>query len=284
MDGVNAAVVQWLRSGAAAALMATALGCSGGGDRSAAGSTIPEPGQQPPAELLDLSHWALTLPVDAHGGTDGDAATVAVAQLLDDYSSPWCYGTIDDGVSFFAPVSGATTPNSPYPRSELRQMLDPEDASVNWTWDAATELSALVRVNQVPTANGKLVIGQIQGYNRDNPEISALARLVFEHNANGRATLYALVLPSPLAPGEQAQRLVIAEDLRLNEDFPYFIRVEHRTVTLGSGTRSVSAAIDARWQDVGLYFRAGVALQTAGSSADDGGRATFYDLRIEPAA
>lgn len=268
-----------------AGLVATTLlaglvaACSSGSDgTSKAQFTIPERTGTAAAEVFDLAHWALTLPIDANGGTSGTAVTLR-PQQLGDYESQWFYVTPDGGVSFFAPINGATTPNSRFARSELRQMLDPNDTSVNWTWDDRAEMTAFVAVNQTPLSNGKVTVGQILGYNRDDTDISVLAKLVFEYNSSGKATLYALISPSPYASGSTAQRLVIHEAMRLNEGFPYFIRVENRRVYLGTGSRGIAADIDPNWQDVGLYFRAGAALHTAGDSDVDGARVTFHDLQ-----
>ena len=263
---------------ATAAAFALALlgACSGGGER--VEDKVPERSGVAPAALIDLSHWQLTLPVDAHGGTQGRAATVRTAALLEGYESEWFYGSDEDGVTFWAPVNGALTPRSSFARSELRQMRDPDNASANWAWTDTVALTAVLEVNQVPSENGKVTVGQVLGYDGEDPDISVLAKLVFEHHANRRATLYALVYPSPYAPGSQAERLVIVEGLRLNRSFGYSIRLAAGHLHFATDARSVTAPIDPSWADVGLYMRAGVALQARGLDATDGGRVTFFEL------
>lgn len=256
--------------------------CGGGTSRTAprANFTDPEPTGVAPAALTDLSYWQLTLPVDAEGGKTGTAATVATQTLLDGYDSEFIYGTVDDGITFWAPADGAHTANSPYARSELREVLDPGDGSVNWASSGFGALSARVAVNRVPAANGKVTLGQVVGYNGADPAIGELARLIFEYNTNGTARVYGLVYPGPYAPGASAQVLPIAAKVRLSQPFDYLITVEANVLTIRVGETSVSAPVDPSWAEVGLFFRAGVALHARSADPADGGRATFFALDV----
>ena len=241
---------------------------------------IPAPSGVAPSSLLDLDHWSLTIPRDPDGGTQGSAEVVSTDRLLADYSSDWFQATVGDGVTFFAPVDGALTANSKYPSSMLRELLDPLDAAVNWTWDDVARLDATLAVHQVPAANGKVVVAQIRGYNGENVAISELCKLVYEYNGSGRSTLYLLVLDSPVASESEARRLTLGQDIRLGESFSISLRVQDRTIHVALGDESVSSAIDANWDGVGLYYRAGAALQAVGESGTDGARVTFYALTV----
>lgn len=264
------------------ASMATLPGCGGG---SGGGSDdeeviVPLPTAVAPAALLDVGGWALTIPRDSDGGTDGDAQVISTAQLNDGYASEWFQGVEGDGVMFFAPVHGALTANAKYPVSMLRELLDPNDASVNWNWNDFARMDATVAVHQVPRANGKVVIGQIRGYNGADVAISELCKLVFETNGPGRGTLYILVLDAPVAADSTARRINVGGGLHLGETFTTSIRVEDRTLFVTLGDRTVSTPIDANWDGMGLYFRAGAALQAIGDSNTDGARVTFYQLEV----
>ena len=71
----------------------------------------------PPSGNFDLSHWYLGLPVDDEGGTSGDSASISTVELLSGYSNALYFYTGADGAMvFWAPVDGATTPGSSYPR------------------------------------------------------------------------------------------------------------------------------------------------------------------------
>lgn len=239
---------------------------------------VPVPTGIAPAALLDLSHWILTLPVDADGGNSGHATIKTVDELLDGYSSPWIYGSSHDGVTFWAPVNGAVTPNSRYPRSELRQALDPSDVSVNWRASDTSQLKATVAVNQVPS-NGKVIISKILAYREDGADISYLLYLVFDYNkASGRASLYGLLRDTPQNDGSAPRKLPLLANLQLNEVFSYSILVKGGKLNLSAGSQKVSTAIGPDWFALGLYFRAGVGLSTFGPSATEGGRASFFEL------
>src|SRR5581483_8334714 len=117
-----------------AGLLLAACGKDGGHDVAECDldTVLPPNAGAPPKAILDLDHWSLTIPVDSTGGTSGVADTVTTSELLDGYTSQWFYGTADNGVAFWAPVNGARTPNSQYARSELREVVDPANESVNW--------------------------------------------------------------------------------------------------------------------------------------------------------
>lgn len=256
-------------------------GCGGGGGSSQGESVqIPAPSGVAPSSLLSLSNWSLTLPRDPEGGTDQSAEVVSTTRLLEGYSSEWFQATVGDGVTFFAPVDGAVTANSKYAGSLLRELLDPNDASVNWTWDDVARMDATLTVHQVPRDNGKVVIAQIRGYNGENVAISELCKLVYEYNGSGRSTLYLLVLDSPIASDSEARRFDVGKDIRLGETFSFTLRVQDRTIHIDQGGESESIPIDSSWDAVGLYYRAGAGLQTIGDSATDGARVTFYELGV----
>src|SRR5664280_1045336 len=88
----------------------------------------------PPSGNFDLSHWKLTLPVDGSGTTNGTATEIHTPQLVAGYTNAFYFYTGPDGAMvFWCQVTGATTSGSDYPRSELRELLNPDDNSVNWT-------------------------------------------------------------------------------------------------------------------------------------------------------
>jgi hypothetical protein len=274
-----------LRTATAAGLLWATLGVlQGCGGSSSAGSDeevpVPPPTDVAPAALLDLGGWALTIPRDAGGGTGGSAEVVSAARLVDGYASEWFQSVEGDGVMFFAPVDGAVTANARYPVSMLRELLDPSDASVNWNWNDFARMDAVLAVHRVPRENGKVVVAQIRGYNGEDVAISELCKLVFEYDGPGRGTLYVLVLDSPVAADSTARRLTLGGGLGLGETFTISLRVQDRTLHVAFGAGSVSTPIDAAWDGMGLYFRAGAAPQAAGDSGTDGARVTFYQLDV----
>jgi hypothetical protein len=263
-------------------VVALLTACSGGVEDRAAceiSAVLPTDDGTAPKDRLDLSHWILTVPVDATGGTSGQADTIQTDELLAGYASQWFYGTDDGGVAFWAPVTGAKTPNSQYARSELREMLDPTDPSVNWTIATGGTLAAELAVSQTAAATRKVIVGKIVGYSATEADLTALLHLVyFIHGDTCKASLYGLLSDAPAKGAATRQLFVIDNALDLNEPFDYTIGVSGGTLTLRSGTSEVSAPIDPSWADVPVYFRAGAGLNATGSSAADGASVTFYEL------
>ena len=99
---------------------------------------------------VTLDGWKLTLPVV---GRKGDAATVNPAAV----SPPWLQADRHGGLTLWAPVAGATTPNSGHTRTEL-DSLTPFLAGVG-----KHVLTASVTVAQLPRAKPDVIIGQIHG-------------------------------------------------------------------------------------------------------------------------
>lgn len=226
----------------------------------------------PPSDNFDLSHWKLTLPVDASGARSGTAYEVPE---LSGYRSSWFYTGADGAMTFWAPVVGATTKSAHYARSELREMLDPAHTDVNWSDADTSLLEASLRVNRVPDATGKVVVGQIHGYNTD-----PLVKLQYEFSSkDNTGKLSAIINPTPVAGGQAIVKYTLASDIALDQRFYYRVKVYKRVLYLSanSGTQ-LSYAIDRSWESVGLYFKAGAYVQATGSSNADGARVSFLRL------
>jgi hypothetical protein len=230
-----------------------------------------------PAQLLDLADWKLTLPVDERGGSGGEAAEV---ETLAGYVHPaYFHGSADGGVIFTAAVDGATTRGSRYPRSELREMRNGDEAA--WTLSEGGTMTATLAVNAVPTRGdgrpGRLIVGQIHG------EDEELVRLYYEdgsvHFVNDRAgpdneeTAFAL----ENARGEQPA-------IALDERFSYLIEARGNVLAVevradGDIYRSVTRISDV-WQSDRFYFKAGVYLGVNEETGAGAGRVTFHALDV----
>lgn len=84
----------------------------------------------PPSENFDLTRWKITLPVDRDG--NGKVDEIEENQLQG-WSDPEFFYTdpVTGGMVFRAVPGGATTPNSSYIRSELREMMRGGDESIS---------------------------------------------------------------------------------------------------------------------------------------------------------
>jgi hypothetical protein len=275
-----------------ASLCTALVACGGAGngagshnleDCSNLDTVLPPNAGTPPKDILDLSHWSLTVPVDANGGTSGIADTVSTSELQSGYISQWFYGTEDSGVAFWAPVNGARTPNSQYARSELRELIDPANDGTNWFVGDDATMTASVAVNRVPLSNGnaKTIVGKIVQFSDNNPDTNFLAHLIYHVHANTcTAELYALVDQSPSGTSQAEHYTLIDDGLQLNHPFPYTMEVHQGTLTITSGTHTATVPINAAWNNVPVYFRAGAGLNTSGTDPNDGAAVTIYSLSV----
>jgi hypothetical protein len=240
-----------------------------------------EAGEYPYSEL-NLANWSLTLPVDDNGGTTGTADTVSPGELLDGYFSDWFYATIGGGVTFWAPVTGARTPNARYSRSELRELIDPEDSSVNWLVTGKGRLEATVSVERIPSGSGKAIVGKIVGYDTVDSDSNYLVHLVFQVRADTCAgSLYALVQDDPVASLSEVTQVMLVEDgLSLGESFSYTIDVDQGELTVSARGQTKTVTIDPKWNEVPVYFRVGAGLSATGTQTTDGVAVTVYNLAV----
>jgi hypothetical protein len=109
-----------------------------------------------PGDVLDLSNWYLTLPT----GEEGDPDDVYQPALTTYAGSYFRLNDTRDGVVFTANAGGVTTPNSSYPRSELREMSGENKAS--WSNVRGTHtLCVRQAVTRLPQVKPHVVTAQI---------------------------------------------------------------------------------------------------------------------------
>ncbi|SMD32469.1 Alginate lyase [Reichenbachiella faecimaris] len=113
---------------------------------------------------IDLSHWKVTLPI-------GKPVEVSPPEILDyannEVVKPYMYNDSTDGSLVFYAIPGATTSNTKYSRSELREQMTPGSNSVNWTFEQGGRMKGTLAVSEISKqANGKFdrtIIMQIHG-------------------------------------------------------------------------------------------------------------------------
>jgi len=125
-----------------------------------------------PGDVLDLTDWKLTLPV---GEEPDEADEVKQPQLESFQLAP--YFRVDPtgkGVAFRAPVSGATTSGSGYPRSELREMTDGGSDEASWSNESGLHVMTLTAsVTATPKEKPEVSVAQIHG----EDDVVAMVRL-----------------------------------------------------------------------------------------------------------
>ncbi|MFI8379179.1 polysaccharide lyase family 7 protein [Leeuwenhoekiella sp. NPDC079379] len=118
---------------------------------------------------IDLSHWKVTIP---EGSGKGGAISVEPPAILkyatNPVLKPFMYNDSTAGaLVFHAYPSEATTANTKYSRSELREQMVPGDDNVNWTFAQGGKLKARIAMEDVTKDDeGKyhrVIILQIHG-------------------------------------------------------------------------------------------------------------------------
>jgi len=118
---------------------------------------------------IDLSNWKVTIP---GGEGKGGAISVAPPEILnyaaDERLKPYMYNdSVKGALVFYALPTSATTANTKYSRSELREQMVAGDDNVNWTFKQGGVLKAKLAVDQVTRDRAgkyhKVIIAQIHG-------------------------------------------------------------------------------------------------------------------------
>lgn len=233
---------------------------------------------QPPVNFFDLSRWKLQLPIDVNGvlsRTNLGVMEILTPQLLAGYASEYFYSGADGAMTFWSPVTGARTAGTSYPRSELREMLNPNDNGVDWTGQGVHTLSAQCQVLQVPTS-GEVCIGQIKSFTGNT------FPLVFMLYNNG--VVQGRVKTDSFNDGSDFT--FNYANVGLSNNINYQVRLENGVVTISVNgvTNSLNVYFtDARWMTNTFYFKAGDYCQDNVGTDLEGARVGFYGLNASHA-
>lgn len=207
-------------------------------------------GSLSPGENFDLTHWKLQLP-------DDDFSSILPAQLEAGYESEWFWTAGSDGsMAFYVKGDGGTSPNSEYPRSELRQRCNPTASSsdsYNWKiWDGnKNEVSVKYEIGWIDTFSRKIVLQQIKAY----PSGPPLLKMKWQ---SGK--VYALVKTDYLGENEESYFMGDAPQWQI---FHLKSKVRDGVLTLYWNQEILhEIPIDHYWTWPGNYFKAGNYLQS----------------------
>jgi len=158
-----------------------------------------------------------------------------------------------------------------YQLGELREMLDPDDETVNWTGYGTHILEGQCKVTQIPSTR-RTFIAQIHGFNEtadpllklryDNRVVEALVR---ETVAATNDTCF------PLATVDLGD--VIAYQIKMTDGL--------LSVTVNGTSQSVNMfQLDPAWTNRTFYFKAGNYCQDNAGTPDEGAVVSFYHLNV----
>lgn len=113
---------------------------------------------------IDLNHWKVTLPI-------GKPTEIYPPEILDyatnETLKPFFYNDSTKGALVFYTYPGATTANTSYSRTELRELIDPSDLTVNWKFKDGARMVGELSVPEISKdENGdynRTIIMQIHG-------------------------------------------------------------------------------------------------------------------------
>ncbi len=95
---------------------------------------------------IDLNNWKVTLPI-------GNPTEVEPPEILDyannELLKPFMYNDSTDGSIVFYTYPGASTTNSSYSRTELREQMAPGSNSTNWTFADGGRMTGRLVMNEI---------------------------------------------------------------------------------------------------------------------------------------
>jgi hypothetical protein len=240
---------------------------TGGADSNGTGGMHVIDPALPPGQNYDLSAFALQLPL-----AQGDSVQQIVDPALREYTSDFFYSGEDGAMVFWCPVTGATTQNSHYPRTELRE----RPVGGDWAIDGHHKLTASFKMLENPASKGT-IIGQIHG--NATGGTSEVLKLEWTSDNEIVASVEANDQPSkqidhPMGKYELGE--LVSYTFELNGG------VLDITVTGAGGDAKYSTPYTAAsWKQDEYYFKLGSYVQLDTGPATDGGRVAFYSFAIE---
>lgn len=130
-------------------------------DTNAPTSPSTQAAQKVPGDIINLTNWRLTLPVDT--SVQGNPDQIDQPELTSYSQSPYfILNSPQNAVIFRAAVDGVTTKNSKYPRSELREMTARGSREAAWSNSAGIHTMTIRQsITHLPAVKPEVVAGQI---------------------------------------------------------------------------------------------------------------------------
>lgn len=115
---------------------------------------------------IDLANWHLTLPIKRDDRSD---AKIIYNPELMNFDNEFFKRTPTGSIMFSCNAGGATTKNSKYPRSELREMNNQKRAS--WSAYDYSEMTCTLTIHAIPLVKKDVVVCQIHDGKSDVMEV-----------------------------------------------------------------------------------------------------------------
>jgi hypothetical protein len=228
-------------------------------------ASVSAPATAAPGADFDLAQWTLQLPVALNGSVE----QIKGDKLEAGYTSQYFQSGADGSMVFWCPVNGGTTPNTKYPRSELRENAPGGD----WSLDGDHELRASCKVLVTPST-GRVIIGQIHGH----ADESEILKLIWE---GGKVS-------AAVEPTRAGESLLPLGTYKIGDSLVYSIRMRAGKLEVKVGANGASKSVQfdytaATWKTDTYYFKAGAYAQDDAGPASEGAKVAFYSLQVLPA-
>lgn len=235
----------------------------------------------PPGSNFDLKYWELQLPVKSQTSVQ----IIPSCELEKGYTSKYFFTNKTDGsMTFWCPANGATTPNSHYPRSELRENAPKGD----WNYlNGNHKLSASCTVTLLPNNKG-IYIGQIHGDDGDhNPQLVKLLwsldnKIIVEVQQDAKPGSY---FKYDLGTFKLGEKLEYSFNLvNISKDNTKLTVTVVRIVNNKLVKKSITKTYKNKyWNKQKCYFKAGAYVQehTTDPNSTHAGSSQFYTLKVE---
>ncbi|MBB4079573.1 hypothetical protein GGR28_002198 [Lewinella aquimaris] len=264
--------------------------------RPTGGSVEPELPPTAATHDIDLNHWKLTLPVGAPTEVE-PPEILKYAELAE--VKPYMYDDTTDGSLVFYASPGASTANSSYSRSELREQMVPGSNNVNWTFEQGGKLRGRLSVPEVSRDEAgkphRVIVMQIHGrltneqrdlIGEDDNNAPPIMKVYWQ---DGKVRLKSKYLKNPDATYEELLHTSAWGDDE-GYTFPEAVGTEPFTLEIvadGTGmrvslndkeTHTYSGPDMEKWGVFENYFKAGNYLQAKDSAAF--ARVKYYELEV----
>ncbi|NKI31748.1 polysaccharide lyase family 7 protein [Croceivirga thetidis] len=98
---------------------------------------------------IDLNNWKVTLPVSENGRPIEVEPPEILNYANNEVLKPFMYNDSINGALVFYTYPGATTPNSSYSRTELREQMNPGSNSTNWTFKEGGRMKGTLSLDSI---------------------------------------------------------------------------------------------------------------------------------------
>jgi hypothetical protein len=226
------------------------------------GSSLAPNGPSQPSGVFDLTNWKLTLPVTT-GGSSKPQEILQPGLARFAMRPYFMVNAARTGVVFQANAGGATTSNSGYPRSELREMAAGGATEASWSTTSGTStMTERLAITQLTAAKPQVTVGQVHDGSDDVlvVRLDGPHHLYAEHNGRNYGDL----------------------------DTNYVLGTVFTVAMVASGGHikiyyNGAQKVDYPIKSSGDYFKAGCYLQSntsKGDAADAYAQVVIYGLRV----